>query len=250
MIRAIIFDFNGVIADDETPHLICFQQALAEENLSLTNEEYYGPYLGMDERTCARLLLAKRDGTCDEVQSARIAARKADLFHAYSLRHKPQLFPGIAEFVKTAKVQYRLAIASGGRRRQIDAALSGTPIERDFEVIVAAEDCPVGKPDPAIYRLTSERLNAAHMRSERIEPAECLVIEDTLAGVRSARAAGMYVLAVATTYPIDKLSEADAALPNLQGVTPETAISKLARIGHESRFAPGHSVARPPSKDE
>jgi len=236
MIRAIIFDFNGVIADDETPHLVCFQQALAEENLSLTKEEYYGAYLGMDERTCTRMLLTVRDGNCDEGLLSRIMDRKADLFRDYTALHKPELFPGIIEFMNAAKDRYRLAIASGGRRAQIDAALAGTPIEHDFEVIVAAEDSPVGKPDPAIYRLTHERLNAGHFLSETIEPVECLVIEDSLAGIQSAKAAGMYVLALATTYPVDKLGEADATVQNLQGVTPEAAISKLARIGHESRF--------------
>lgn len=162
--------------------------------------------------------------------------RKADLFRDYTALHKPELFPGIIEFMNAAKDRYRLAIASGGRRAQIDAALAGTPIEHDFKVIVAAEDCPVGKPDPAIYRLTHERLNAGYFLSETIEPVECLVIEDSLAGIQSARGAGMRVLALATTYPVDKLGEADATVQNLQGVTPEAAISKLAQIGHESRF--------------
>ena len=107
--------------------------------------------------------------------------------------------------------------------------------ERVHPVIVAAEDCPVGKPDPAIYRLTCERLNARRSPSETITPLECLVIEDSLAGIQSAKAAGMTVLAVATTYHLDKLSEADAAFQTLQGVTLETAISRLTRIGHESR---------------
>src|SRR6476469_2781687 len=61
VIRAIIFDFNGVIADDETPHVYCFQQALAEVGLALTKEDYYGAYLGMDERTCTRMLLDQRE---------------------------------------------------------------------------------------------------------------------------------------------------------------------------------------------
>ena len=237
MIRAIIFDFNGVIADDETPHVICFQQALAEENLVLTKEEYYGLYLGMDERTCTRMLLINRDGVCDERKLLRIAERKADLFRIYTARHKPQLFPGVVDFVKAANTRYRLAIASGGRRAQIDAALAGTPIERDFEVIVAAEDCPIGKPDQAIYSLTCERLNAERpIFSEPIKPAQCLIIEDSLAGIQAAKAAGMKVMALATTYPLDKLGEADLTFENFQGVTPEAVISRLARIGHESRL--------------
>ncbi len=227
VIRAIIFDFNGVIADDETPHVCCFQQALAEAGLALTKEDYYGAYLGMDERTCTRMLLARRDGTCDEAEVFRIGERKAELFRAHAALHKPELFPGVVGFVKAAKGRYRLAIASGGRRAQIDEALSGTKIQCDFDVIVAAEDCPIGKPDPAIYLLARERLNAGHRSEHDIVPCECLVLEDSLAGIRSARAAGMRVLGLATTYPLDKLHEADCIIPSLEHLTPEAAVDRL-----------------------
>ena len=226
VIRAIIFDFNGVLADDETPHVSCFQEALAEAGLTLTTEDYYGAYLGMDERTCTRMLLEQRDGICDESKVFRIAERKAELFRAHTALDQPLLFPGVVDFVQAAKGRYRLAIASGGRRRQIDSALSGTPIASDFDVIVAAEDCPIGKPDPAIYRLTLERLNAGRSGAD-MTPAECLVLEDSLAGIRSARAAGMRVLALATTYPLEKLHEADCVLPSLEHITPEAAIGRL-----------------------
>ena len=228
MIRAILFDFNGVIADDETPHLLCFQQALADSHLTLSKEDYYDAYLGMDERTCARMLLQERDGRCDEAELIRIEARKAELFRAHTARHKPLLFPGVIDFVKSARGRYRLAIASGGRKTQIEDALAGTAIEADFDVIVAAEDCPIGKPDPAIYLQTCERLNACRGADARILTAECLVLEDSLAGIRSARAAGMRVLGLATTYPIDKLREADYTCASLEGLTPEAVIDRLA----------------------
>jgi len=196
-IGAIIFDFNGVLADDERPHVLCFQQALAEFGLSLTVEDYYGTYLGMDERTCAALLLrARGDGHNDGLLD-RVIARKTELFSLRTADDKPPLFPGAAEFVKAARATYRLAIASGGRRHQIDRAIQGTPVERDFDIIVAAEDCPIGKPDPDIYRLTLARLNNGGHTP--LSASNCLVIEDSLAGIRSARLAGMKVLAVATT---------------------------------------------------
>lgn len=228
MIRAFLFDFNGVIADDETPHLHCFQKALVEAGLTLSKEDYYGAYLGMDERTCTRMLLQERDGTCDETEVSRIGERKADLFRAHTVRYKPPLFPGVVEFVKAAGRRYRLAITSGGRRRQIEEALAGTAIEFDFEVIVSAEDCPIGKPDPTIYVITRERLNARPASDRNITSSECLVLEDSLAGIRSAKAAGMWVIGVATTYPIDKLHEADSIVSSLEGLTPETAINRLA----------------------
>ena len=227
MIRAILFDFNGVIVDDETPHVLCFQQALAEAGLTLAKDDYYDAYLGMDERTCTRMLLEQRDGICDGAEVLRITERKAELFRARTALHKPVLFPGVVEFVKAAGRHYRLAIASGGRRAQIEEALADTNIESDFEVIVAAEDCPIGKPDPAIYLMTWERLNADPGSGRTITPAECLVIEDSVAGIRSARAAGMRVLGVATTYPIDKLHEADGVIHGLQHVNPESVIASL-----------------------
>ena len=227
MIRAILFDFNGVIADDETPHFLCFQQALAEAGLTLTQEDYYGRYLGMDERACARLLLEQRDGAGDDAELSRIADRKAELFRAHTARYKPLLFPGVVEFVIAAKQDFRLAIASGGRKAQIEAALVGTPIEAAFEVIVSAEDCPIGKPDPAIYLMTRKRLNDLGPSHDGIAATECLVVEDSVAGIRSAKAAGMRVMGLANTYPVEKLQDADLAVRTLQGMTPESAMRRL-----------------------
>jgi HAD superfamily hydrolase (TIGR01509 family) len=227
VIRALLFDFNGVIADDETPHLVCFQQALAESGLTLSHEEYYGAYLGMDERTCARMLLERRDGCCDEAELSRIGERKAELFRAHTAHRKPPLFPGVVTFVKAASGRFPLAIASGGRKTQIEEALAGTAIEFEFAVIVAAEDCPIGKPDPAIYLMTYNRLNGLRAATDMIAPEECLVLEDSVAGIRSAKAAGMRVLGLATTYPIDKLHEADSVAKNFEGLTPEAAIERL-----------------------
>ena len=120
------------------------------------------------------------------------------------------------EFVQAARPLYRLAFSSGGRREQINRALRGTAIEGAVELIVSAEDCPVGKPDPAIYLLTLQRLNDFVRPALRAD--ECLVIEDSKAGIQAARAAGMSVLALATTYPAGELGEADRVLPSLVAV--------------------------------
>ena len=138
--------------------------------------------------------------------------------------------------MKSARRQYRLAIASGGRREQIDAALAGTPIEKDFELIVAAEDCPIGKPDPAIYRMTRARLNETGADLSPLEAVECVVIEDSLAGIRAGKAAGMYVVAIATTYPVDKLREADYALTSWEGVDLHDVVRRVAQIGRQGRL--------------
>ena len=216
-LRALIFDFNGVIADDEATHVLAFQQALKEEGVSLTKKDYYGTYMGMDERNCTIALLTELTGACDHSRVKRIMDRKAVLFMDSAGKQKPPLFPGVVEFVKEAGKRYSLAIASGGRREQIDLALVDTPIHHDFAVIISAEDTGVGKPDPAIHTLTLKRLNARESMSTTILPAHCLVIEDSRAGIQSARDAGMKVIGLATTYPPQQLTDADMVLPNLQG---------------------------------
>jgi HAD superfamily hydrolase (TIGR01509 family) len=214
---AIIFDFNGVIADDETPHFLAFQHALAEAGLSLSREEYYGRYLGMDERNCLSALLRERTGANEPLREQRIHDRKAVLFKDYTAARKPPLFPGIASFVAEAAARCRLAIATGGRRAQVLSALEGTPVEHSFELIVSAEDIAIGKPDPAIYQLTLHRLNRAP-GSHPLKPKDCLVIEDSIAGIQSAIKAGMIVLAVATTYPAHRLEEAHRVVDALDGI--------------------------------
>lgn len=219
-LRAIIFDFNGVIADDETPHLLTFQQALREEGMTLTQEEYYGTYLGMDERNCLAALIQKSQGRRDPACEQRVLDRKVALFRDYTATHKPELFPGVADFVLQAKDHYRLAVASGGQRAQIADALRNTPIEQAFPLIVAAEDTTIGKPDPEIYRLTLSRLNGlAPKANPPIQASECLVIEDSLAGIQSAKTAGMKVVAVATTFPAAALKDANAVYPSLGAVS-------------------------------
>jgi HAD superfamily hydrolase (TIGR01509 family) len=233
-IRAIIFDFNGVIADDETPHLLTFQQALSEHGLSLTKNDYYGSYLGMDERNCATALLTAVTGSCDAAKLRSIMERKAVLFRDYTATHKPELFPGVVEFVKSAAKTCRLAIASGGRREQILYALRDTPIERDFPVIVSAEDTTTGKPDPEIYKLTLKRINGLAPQPPLIRADQCLVIEDSRAGIRAALTAGMKVVALATTYPADQLTEAHLVLRSLEGIALEELDQRLAQCGRSA----------------
>lgn len=225
--RAIIFDFNGVIADDEMTHLACFQEALNEAGLTLSKEEYYGTYLGMDERTCAAALLTRRDGTCDQATHARIIERKAALFHDHTATHPATLFPWVIGFVERAAGPYRLAIASGGKREQIRSALAGYPIEPAFEVIVSPDECDIGKPDPAIYEYTLRQLNAKRPRPPLLRANECLVIEDSRAGIQAGVRARMRVLAVATTYPASELTAAHLVLPALDGVDPADLARRL-----------------------
>jgi|CXWL01.1.fsa_nt_gi HAD superfamily hydrolase (TIGR01509 family) len=215
-LRAIIFDFNGVIADDELPHFLMFQQALSDYGIAISKEEYYGTYLGMDKRNCTIALLLAHGKSADPPLVAAIQDRKASLFREYATVHPPQLFPGVVDFIKEAKTRYRLAIASGGRREQIERALRSTPIEQDFEIIVSAEDVRIGKPDPEIYQVTLAKLNSLPIPSLlTINPSDVVVIEDSRAGIQAGLSAGMFVIALSTTYPVSALTEAHVILRSL-----------------------------------
>jgi HAD superfamily hydrolase (TIGR01509 family) len=174
----------------------------------------------MDERTCTGALLEATTGQRDPARVQRIAERKAALFASLTETRRPPLFPGVVEFVTRASARYRLAIASGGRHQQIELALHGTPIEKAFAVLISAEDAAVGKPDPAIYHLALARLNETlPPSSPAIQATECLVIEDSLAGIQAALAAKMKVVALATTYQPDQLAAAHLVLPSLEHVS-------------------------------
>lgn len=102
------------MADDETPHLHGFQQALAEQGIELSREDYYGTYLGMDERTCTAALLRAKARACDPFLHAGIIERKAMLFRAHTPLRKPMLFPWLIDFIRRGAERYRLRSRQAG----------------------------------------------------------------------------------------------------------------------------------------
>ncbi len=109
----------------------------------------------------------------------------------------------------------------GGRRRQIEVTLQGTPIEKDFPVIISADDVAIGKPDPAIYEMAFKLVNSVQPRPSLVKSEQRLAIEDSKTGIRSALAASMKVAALATTYPTEQLKDGNLVLTTLEGVSLE-----------------------------
>jgi len=212
--RAIIFDFDGVIADSEPLHLAAFQQALEPEGIILTTEAYYADYLGYDDYDAivAALREAKRPPTEESVQ--RLMAAKAEHFLAL-VREGVRILPGVPAFVRLAATRAPLAVASGALRREIELILAYAGLRKAFEAIVSAEDVSEGKPAPESFLLALERLKE---RAPNLVPDACLVIEDSRAGIEAARRAGMRCLAVTNSYPASELGAADVVVPSLEKV--------------------------------
>lgn len=220
MLRAILFDFNGVLVDDEPIHLEMFQRVLAEEGIELAAEDYYRRYLGLDDRGCFAAVLEAAGETPSVPRLMRLIARKAAYYQERVHDGGYPLFPGAAELVGgAAAAGLMLGVVSGALREEIEGALRQAGLSRRFKVLVTADDVAAGKPDPEGYRRALEALNTLPPLPERLlHPHEVLAIEDSQAGLAAAAAAGLLTLGVAHTYPENLLAGADAVAASLEGL--------------------------------
>jgi beta-phosphoglucomutase len=221
MLKAILFDFDGVILDSEEYHYEAFQRVFEEEGFSLTRESYYQNCLGFNDVECFRWGL-KGAGKIDEAGGIEALTDRKAVYFEELLRNQMRFFPGVCEFIRAAAEKYPLAVTSMARRGEIEFALRKADLADLFCLILSGEDVERTKPDPEPYEKTLRLLNA-HLsltNTEReIRPGQCLVIEDSSAGIQSAKAAGMNVLALAQTEEPDGLKTADRVLPSLDGVS-------------------------------
>ncbi len=213
MSRAILFDFNGVIIDDEPLHCDALIATLATYGYTLDRERYYREYLGFDDRECFRYTFERLGWPADEQRLRQAIERKAALYER-AVRASMELVPGAAEFVRTAgALGYRLAVVSGALRREVELVLREAGLRELFGAIVAAEDVTACKPDPQGYRRAAELL--------QIPPRHCVVIEDSLPGLAAARAAGMRCVMLATSHAPEELRMAELVWPDLSGRHPD-----------------------------
>jgi beta-phosphoglucomutase len=214
-LQAIVFDFDGVIADSEPLHLRAFQKTLQEQGLELSTRDYYTHYLGYDDKGLFEALARDRSVSMSDGQVASLVARKATALQEL-LRDERVLFPGAAEFIRAAAEEVPIAIASGALRHEILDILEEAGLGGLFATVVAAGDTLHSKPSPAPHRLAFEQLerSAGHLDARR-----CVAIEDSHWGIESARGAGLRCVAVATSYSREELRGAEFVVDNLGQLT-------------------------------
>lgn len=210
-LRAIIFDFDGVIANSEPLHFRAFHDVLAEERIALTEDDYYTRYLGYNDVGVFQAIGAERGVHWNTKQMADLVARKALRLEALE-RDVSVLFPGAADAVRRTASVVPIAIASGALGAEIRRVLDREQLTSCFTAIVAAEDVPIGKPAPDPYVLAVTLLRAA--AGGDLSPRDCVAIEDSRWGLESARAAGLRTVAVEHTYHADSLP-ADLVIPSI-----------------------------------
>ncbi len=212
--RAVIFDFDGVIADTEPLHFESLRRILADIDITLTEQEYYADYLGFDDRGCILEALRVNHRPISPSYVEEVMAKKAAAYLT-TIQDHLVIFPGVKEFIEEASTTYPIAIASGALRAEIELVLEQIGIRNVFGHITSAEDVTCGKPNPEPFLHALAGLNRRHPAA-RILPDACLVIEDSRPGIRAARSAGMKVLAVTNTHTEQDLHEADAISPSLK----------------------------------
>jgi beta-phosphoglucomutase len=215
MLKAIIFDFNGVILNDEPLHFRAMQEAVAGLGVHVTEQEYWDRYLPLDDWSCLSAICRDKGRRLTDEEQAHALSHKMRAYQRLLQGGYP-LFPGVAQFIARASSLYPLAVATGARREEVMGTLAATGLEQYFTVVVSAQDFTKGKPHPESFLLALQRLNERlDGLSQPVAPAECLVIEDSVHGVRGALEAGMTCIAVANTYPREKLSAANLVVGSL-----------------------------------
>lgn len=216
MIQAVVFDFDGVIANSEPLHFRAFRDVLATCGLSLTERDYYDNYLGYDDVGAFRAVADDQGAPMGDAEIAALVARKAVLLEAFEL-DTSVLFAGARAAIHRMAAAGPIAIASGARRAEILRVLEQERLTSLFRVVVGAEDTPLSKPAPDPYLLAVSLL--ADEIGEQVRPAACVAVEDSRWGLESARAAGLKTVAVTHTYRADELTMADLVIDHLDRLT-------------------------------
>lgn len=207
MLKAVIFDFDGVISDSEPCHFAAYNRVLADFGIQIKREEYYAEYLGFTDYEAFGVIQKRYKTDFKGLSIERLVKRKAEVFEEL-IGQADHLIDGVAELISELKRNnIKLAINSGATTADIKIMLAGSVIEDSFDVIVSADDVSRGKPNPQGYKLALKKLNA--VSDSPIQARQCAAIEDSRWGIISAKKAGMKVAAVANSYPADELNEAD-----------------------------------------
>jgi len=204
-LQAIIFDFDGVIADSERLHLRAYQDVLEGEGMPLTDEAYYARYLGYDDVGVLQTLARDHGVALAEPRLRALIVRKGERYDALAAQGE-MLFPGAADFIRLAAAAVPVAIASGALTHEIEDVLDRAGLRPLFPVIVGADQTERSKPHPDPYLEAFARLQSVSGRA--LDPRRSVAIEDSKWGLLSAREAGLRTIGVTNTYPASEIDGA------------------------------------------
>jgi len=213
MLKAVIFDFDGVITDSEILHFRAFNQMLAQYGIEITIKDYYKTYLGFNDVDCYKLLIHQGLLKIDEQQIGNLVNQKKKIFEQLA-KTEGRMIEGVRDFLTMLEDNdISMAICSGSLLTEVEMVLKEARLRHLFEVIVSAEHVKKGKPDPEGFLLSLQRLNES--RENPITAKQCIAIEDSHWGLEAAKAAGMHTIAVTNSYDAEQLSLAEKIVARL-----------------------------------
>lgn len=218
-------DFNGVIINDEPIQMQVYREILKGEGIDLTEEDYYAS-MGMNDKIFVENVYQRADKTADANKILEITQTKTQKWREAVTAELP-LFDGVENFIKKmVKGDITLGIVSMAKREEIEYVLDRANLRQYFTTIVSAEDCENCKPDPEVFFKGFNSLDALRTAKGRnpIVHGECVVIEDSAAGVQGAKKAGMKTLGITNTVSEKVLREAgaDVVSKNLNDWMPDS----------------------------
>ena len=209
MLRAVIFDWDGVVVDSSAHHERSWEILATKRGLPLPPDHFKR---GFGKKN--NVIIPDLGWAADPAEVDALAREKEEIYRSLVREKGIEPLPGVRELLSALQAaEVPCAIGSSTERANLDCLLDLMDLRKFFRVIVSGEEVVHGKPDPSIFLLAAERLGAA--------PADCVVIEDALVGIEAAKRAGIPVLAVATTNPLEALGSADAAVGSMAEVTPD-----------------------------
>ncbi len=218
-VKAVIFDLDGTLIDNNSYHLQSWIKYLKDMNREISEEEYKTHVNGRTNKDVIEYIYQRK---MEDAEAMVYAHQKEAIYREL---YQPHIEPvaGLLPLLQQLKDQnIPMAIATSGIQVNIDFMFANIPMRDYFDVIVNSAHIKKGKPDPEIYFKTAELLNVA--------PENCLVFEDAVVGINSAKAAGMKVIGVLTTHSADELSGADALIKDYTDLTESsTRFAELVR---------------------
>lgn len=222
MIKAILFDFNGVIIDDEPIQMNAYKEILAKEGIALTEEDYYS-CLGMDDKTFVAEAYRRAEKEPETNKVLEVTLAKTARWREMITDELP-IFDGMVDFIKKMSNDFALGIVSMAKREEIAFVLERAGLSDCFSIIISAEDVTNCKPDPECYIKGFNALDSFRIRREHLPMVhkECLVIEDSPPGIAAGKKAGLKTLGVTNTVSAEALraAGADAVAKNLDDWMP------------------------------
>jgi beta-phosphoglucomutase len=219
MLHAIVFDFDGVLADSEPLHFEVYRRVLEGVGIALSAELYYERYLGYDDVGGFRAVLQDNGRLADDQALRGLLTAKADMFETL-VNGRNVLFPGVDDRVRLFATAVPLAIASGALPSEIELILGGAGLRDAFQVVVGAGDTPQSKPAPDPYARAVRLLQDRGLVPPGDDAAaRCVAIEDSKWGIQSAKRAGLACVGVTTSYPAAELTEADLVVDGVSSLS-------------------------------